>query len=148
MPQGLLDRVTTSFPLPEVYTNWGMTELSSVAVSTSHDDPPEKKLQTSGKLLPYTMAKIIDPHSGLPLPWGARGEILVSGIGVMKGYFGDAAKTQETIRLHPDDQLPGHAGTGSDGKPRRWMHTGDEAYLDNDGYLGNSSLLHITLIVI
>ncbi|KAF2654664.1 acetyl-CoA synthetase-like protein [Lophiostoma macrostomum CBS 122681] len=123
MPEELLYRVMTRFPIRDLYTNWGMTELSSVATMTTASDPVDKKMKTAGRLLPNFMAKIVDSSTMRTLPWGHRGEIVVSGFGVMHSYYNDPTRTAEAIRHHPsanDDQ--------------RWMHTGDEGYLDDDGY--------------
>ncbi|KAJ9644334.1 hypothetical protein H2204_001686 [Knufia peltigerae] len=134
MHEELLNRVMTSFPIPELYTNWGMTELSSIATMTVTDDSMEKMLKTAGKLLPHFEAKIVEPNTGRTLPWGQRGEIVVSGFGVMHSYYGNEIQTRNTIRTHPEDLLPGQLGLDDNGCPRRWMHTGDEGYLDDDGY--------------
>lgn len=134
MPQGLLNRVINEFPVRELFTNWGMTELSSVATMTTSQDPIVKKMKTAGRLLPHFIAKIIDVETGMPVPWGARGEVVVSGFGVMHSYYGDESRTNQAIRIHEEDLLPGHAGRDKNGDLRRWMHTGDEAYLDEDGY--------------
>jgi mevalonyl-CoA ligase len=123
MPEELLTRVMTSFPIPSLYTNWGMTELSSVATMTTAADPVAKKMLTAGRLLPHFNAKIVEPNTDRVLPWGARGEIVISGFGVMDGYFRNAGKTTEAIKVH-----------GNDASRTKWMHTGDEGYLDSDGY--------------
>ncbi|KAL2852233.1 hypothetical protein BJX68DRAFT_275046 [Aspergillus pseudodeflectus] len=133
MPDGLLDRAIRSFPLEIVFTNWGMTELSSVATMTQAGDPPGK-YQTAGQLLPHTTAKIVEPGTGRPVPWGERGEIVVSGFGVMHSYYNDQARTAEAIKTHSEDLGPNGALRDSSGRRYRWLHTGDEAYLDEDGY--------------
>ncbi|KAL1887605.1 hypothetical protein Sste5346_010106 [Sporothrix stenoceras] len=120
MPRGLLTRVINKFPIRDIYTNWGMTELSSIATMTVACDPVEKKLNSAGRLLPNFIARIVDPATGDTLPWGQRGEIVVSGFGVMHSYYGQPAWTAQAIRTTTDGRL--------------WMHTGDEGYLDNDGY--------------
>ncbi|KAH8880516.1 acetyl-CoA synthetase-like protein [Thozetella sp. PMI_491] len=122
MPEGLLTRVINYFPIPDVYTNWGMTELSSIATMTTAADPVEKKLKSAGRLLPNFIGKIVDPETAQTLPYGQRGEIVVSGFGVMHSYYGQPDRTAQAIHEHKGD-----AG-------RRWMHTGDEGYLDKDGY--------------
>lgn len=86
MPEGLLNRVINEFPVRELFTNWGMTELSSVATMTTSQDPIAKKMKTAGRLLPHLIAKIIDVETGMPVPWGERGEVVVSGFGAMHSY--------------------------------------------------------------
>lgn len=134
MPQGLLAKVGETFPIAEIYTNWGMTELTSAATMTTAHDPLHKKLQTAGRLFPNFVAKIVDPETSRTLPWGQRGEIVVSGFGVMNGYFADPERTAQTIRIHENDAALGPARFDETGRPRRWMHTGDEGYLDAQGY--------------
>jgi acyl-CoA synthetase (AMP-forming)/AMP-acid ligase II len=134
MPEELLARVITKFPIPELYTNWGMTELSSIATMTTATDPVEKKMRTAGRLLPNFIGKIVAPDSSISLPWGARGEIVISGFGVMHSYFGDELRTEMALKSHVDDLQPGQAGLNIDGQMRTWLHTGDEGYLDKEGY--------------
>jgi mevalonyl-CoA ligase len=134
MPEDLLNRVIKSFPVPALYTNWGMTELSSVATITSADDPIEKKMRTAGRLLPHFSAKIVEPDTGKVLPWGQKGEIVVAGFGVMHSYFGNHEQTSRTIKHHVEDMQPCQLGRDTQGNTRRWMHTGDEGYLDEQGY--------------
>ena len=135
MPEDLLVRVMTKFPLRDIYTNWGMTELSSIATMTSASDSISKKLKTAGILLPNLAAKIVVPNTGRVLPWGERGEIVVSGFGVMHSYWRDDERTSQSIRYHKEDAQPSQLGYGPDGRLKRWMHTGDEGYLDEDGYM-------------
>ncbi|OAL25740.1 hypothetical protein AYO22_04729 [Fonsecaea multimorphosa] len=134
LPEGLLVRVGTKFPIPHLNTNWGMTELSSIVTMTKTSDPMEKKLKTAGRLLPNFSAKIVEPDTGKCLPWGQRGEIVISGYGRMHSYFGDKEKTAQVLKHHREDLLPGQAGRDVNGELRVWMHTGDEGYFDPDGY--------------
>ena len=126
MPEELLVRVMTRFPIAELYTNWGMTELSSVATMTTASDPVTKKMKTAGRLLPNFTGKIVEPNTSRILPWGQRGEIVIHGFGVMHSYYNDPERSSIVLRHHGDHDMHGN--------PRRWMHTGDEGYLDEDGY--------------
>jgi mevalonyl-CoA ligase len=111
-----------------------MTELSSIVTMTTASDPTDKKMKTAGRLLPNFTAKIVEPNTGRCLPWGERGEIVVSGFGVMHSYFGDKERTEQALKRHVEDLLPGQVGRDASGQLRVYMHTGDEAYLDEDGY--------------
>lgn len=117
------------FPLSEVFTNWGMTELSSIVTMTSATDSVEKKLRTAGRLLPSFTAKIVDPQTLQTLPWGQRGEIMVSGFGVMHSYYNDPLQSAKTIHVSPSNVT-----CGGDEPTTRWLRTGDEGYLDHEGY--------------
>jgi acyl-CoA synthetase (AMP-forming)/AMP-acid ligase II len=111
-----------------------MTELSSIATMTTFSDPVAKKMQTAGRLLPNSTAKIVEPNTGRCLPWGERGEIVISGFGVMHSYFGDKERTEQVLKQHVEDLLPGQVGLAPNGQLRVYMHSGDEGYLDPDGY--------------
>ena len=135
MPPELLRRIVTVFPVPRLYTCWGMTELSSFVSMMHETDPYEKRISTAGRLFPNFTAKIVKPNTGEVLPWGERGEIVASGYGQMSEYLNNKEKTAEALRYHEDDLLPGGVGGLGDGTVlRKWMHTGDEGYLDSEGY--------------
>jgi len=119
MPEELLLRIMNKFPIRDIYTNWGQTELSSIATMTSADDPIKKKLKTAGTLLPNLVAKIVRPNTGQVLPRGSRGEIVVSGWAVMQSYYNNATVTAQAIRRHPEDQSPNQAGLHVDGSDQR-----------------------------
>lgn len=136
MPPELLRRIVTVFPMPRLYTCWGMTELSSFVTMMHETDPFEKRTKTAGRLLPHFIAKIVKPNTGEVLPWGEKGEIVVSGYGQMSEYLHNKAKTDEALRYHQEDLEPGAVGGLGDGTVlRKWMHTGDEGYLDPEGYM-------------
>lgn len=96
-----------------------MTETSPASFMSTTTDPMDAKLLTVGKVMPHTTAKVID-SSGNTVPLGGRGELCVSGYLLQKGYFNNVEKTMEVMR--------------PDSKGTIWMHTGDEAILDAEGY--------------
>ena len=113
-PIETMKRVVSQMHLSEITIAYGMTETSPVSFQSSTDDPLEKRTTTVGRVQPHLEVKIVDPD-GRIVPVGATGELCTKGYSVMLGYWEDEAKTQETI---------------VDG----WMHTGDLATLDADGY--------------
>jgi acyl-CoA synthetase (AMP-forming)/AMP-acid ligase II len=99
-----------------------MTETSPVSAMTTTDDPIEKRIDSVGKLLPHVKAKVVNPSNWSQiLDVGHRGELAVSGYLVMKGYWGDEKRTRESL-------VPDENGV-------LWMHTGDEASMDTEGYI-------------
>ena len=122
IPAELMRKLHRTLNLTELTICYGMTETSPVSAMTTTDDPLPKRIDSVGKLLPHVEAKIISPtppHTLLPI--GQRGELAVSGYLVMKGYWDDPARTADV--MIPDD-------TG-----KVWMHTGDEAEMDSEGYI-------------
>lgn len=135
MPPELLKRIVNNFPVPRLYTCWGMTELSSFVTMMHETDPFDKRVQTAGRLFPNYVAKIVKAGTGEVVPWGERGEIVVSGFGQMSEYLCNEAKTKEALKYHEQDLEPGGVGGLGNGTVlRRWMHTEDEGYLDPEGY--------------
>src|SRR3954454_9483578 len=103
--------------MPEVTICYGMTETSPVSTQTRADDTIDRRVSTVGRVHPHVTVKVVDPETGEIVPRGATGELCTAGYGVMLGYWEDAARTADAI----DD----------DG----FMHTGDLAVMDADGYL-------------
>jgi fatty-acyl-CoA synthase len=103
--------------MPEVTICYGMTETSPVSTQTRADDNLERRVSTVGRVHPHVTVKVVDPATGAPVPRGVTGELCTAGYGVMLGYWEDAARTAEAI----DDE--------------GFMHTGDLAVMDDDGYL-------------
>jgi len=102
--------------LREITIAYGQTETSPVSTQTRTDDSLERRVTTVGRLLPGLEAKIIDPQTGETLPPGKPGEYCVRGFVVMKGYYNMPEATAQTI--------------DADG----WLHSGDLAVMDEDGY--------------
>ncbi|KAF2841104.1 acyl-CoA synthetase/AMP-acid ligase-like protein II [Patellaria atrata CBS 101060] len=122
VPAELMRKLHKTLNLTELTICYGMTETSPVSAMTTTDDPLEKRLDSVGRLLPHVSAKVVDPADwNRVLNVGERGELAVSGYLLMKGYWADEKRTREV--LVPDD-------TGT-----MWMHTGDEAIIDEDGYI-------------
>lgn len=114
-PAELMRRLTGELHMPEVTICFGMTETSPVTFQTSRSDPPDRRVGTVGKVHPHVEAKVVDGE-GRTVPCGTMGEMLIRGYVVMAGYWGDPNATGAAI--------------DADG----WMHTGDLAILDEDGY--------------
>ncbi len=114
-PIEVMKRVQSEMGMHEVTIAYGMTETSPVSFQSSTDDPLEKRVSTVGRALPHVEAKIIDAE-GRVVPRGMKGELLTRGYSVMLGYWEDPARTGEAI------------------DPGGWMHTGDLATLDEEGY--------------
>jgi fatty-acyl-CoA synthase len=114
-PIEVMKRVVERMHLSEITIAYGMTETSPVSFQCSTDDPIERRVSTVGRIQPHTEVKIIDSE-GRVVPRGAAGELLTRGYSVMLGYWDDEAKTREAIDV---------AG---------WMHTGDLATIDDEGY--------------
>ncbi|MCG5534733.1 AMP-binding protein [Ectothiorhodospira mobilis] len=114
-PPETMDQVMTRMHMDQVTIAYGMTESSPVSFMSEVDDPVDRRLNTVGTLRPHLEAKIIDGE-GRILPRGEAGELCVRGYSVMRGYWNDAQLTRRVID---------EAG---------WLHTGDLACLDEDGY--------------
>jgi fatty-acyl-CoA synthase len=114
-PVEVMRKVISQMNMREVTICYGMTETSPVSFQSATDDPLEKRVATVGRIHPHVQVKIIDEH-GRVVPRGTSGELCTRGYSVMLGYWGDEEKTREDIDK---------AG---------WMHTGDLAVIDADGY--------------
>ena len=124
IPAELMRKLHRILGLTELTICYGMTETSPVSAMTTTDDPIDKRIDTVGKLLPHVEAKIVDPvDRSRVLEVGEKGELAVSGYLVMKEYWNDPDRTAEVVL--PD----------SDGSGKVWMHTGDEASMDQEGYI-------------
>jgi fatty-acyl-CoA synthase len=114
-PIEVMKRCVHEMNMREVTIAYGMTETSPVSTQTSCDDPLERRVSTVGRIHPHVEIKIVDAD-GRIVPRGVQGELCTRGYSVMQGYWDDADKTAQAI-----DQ----AG---------WMHTGDLATVDAEGY--------------
>ncbi|MGN8134717.1 AMP-binding protein [Paraburkholderia sp. 22099] len=113
-PIETMKKVVSKMHLSEITIAYGMTETSPVSFQSSTTDPLDKRTTTVGRIQPHLEVKIIDPLGAI-VPVGETGELCTRGYSVMQGYWGDEEKTRESI---------------VDG----WMHTGDLATLDAEGY--------------
>jgi len=116
-PTEVMKRVVEQMNLNEITIAYGMTETSPVSCQSSTDTPLAKRVSTVGLVQPHIDVKIVDPETGVVVPRGERGEFCTRGYSVMQGYWGDLEKTSEAI--------------DADG----WMHTGDLATMDSEGYV-------------
>ena len=116
-PEPLMRRVMTEMHIPEIAIAYGMTESSPGITMTPRDCSVAKRSQTVGVVLPDLEVKIVDPASGMERPAGACGELCCRGYNVMKGYYNNPEATRGAV--------------DADG----WLHTGDEAAIDAEGYV-------------
>ena len=116
-PSEVMRRVIDEMHMDEVTIAYGMTETSPVSTQTSTHDPVERRVSTVGRVLPHVESKIVDPDTGETVERGVGGEYCTRGFHVMLGYWNDPDRTAEAI----DD----------DG----WMHSGDLATMDDEGYV-------------
>ena len=114
-PIEVMKRVIDKMNMGEVTIAYGMTETSPVSFQSGTDDPIERRVSTVGRVQPHCEVKIVD-NEGRIVPPGTPGELCTRGYSVMLGYWGDEAKTAEAIDK---------AG---------WMHTGDIATIDEEGF--------------
>jgi len=114
-PEPVMRRVISDMHMKDVTICYGMTETSPVSFQSMPDDDLEKRVTTVGAIHPYVEVKIVDTD-GKTTERGQQGELLTRGYSVMRGYWDDPDKTGEAID-----------GGG-------WMHTGDLAVMDQDGY--------------
>jgi len=114
-PMEVMKRVINEMNMSQVTIAYGMTETSPVSFQSAVDDPIEKRVSTVGRIQPHLEVKIVD-LDGRVVPRGTPGELLTRGYSVMLGYWGDEEKTREAI------------------DSARWMHTGDQAVIDDEGY--------------
>jgi fatty-acyl-CoA synthase len=116
-PVEVMKRVIDQMGMAEVTICYGMTETSPVSTQTRRDDSLEQRVATVGRVHPHVEIKIVDPEGGAVVPTGASGELCTRGYSVMLGYWEEPERTAQAV--------------DADG----WMHTGDLAQMDQDGYV-------------
>ncbi|MER7863444.1 AMP-binding protein [Amycolatopsis japonica] len=116
-PVEVMKQVIDRMGMAEVSICYGMTETSPVSTQTRADDSVERRVSTVGRVGPHLEVKVVDPETGLTVPRGEPGELCTRGYSVMLGYWEQDDKTAEAIDA------------------ARWMHTGDLAIMDADGYV-------------
>ena len=114
-PIEIMRKVISEMNMAEVTIAYGMTETSPVSFQSASDDPLEKRVSTVGRIHPHVQVKVID-EQGAVVPRGTSGELCTRGYSVMLGYWDDQEQTDAAID---------EAG---------WMHTGDLAVIDDEGY--------------
>lgn len=114
-PIEVMRRCISEMNLRELTIGYGMTETSPVSTQTALDDPLERRVSTVGRVHPHVETKIID-NDGRIVPRGTPGEFCTRGYSVMLGYWGDEERTKQAVDASG------------------WMHTGDLATMDSDGY--------------
>jgi len=116
-PVEVMKQVIDTMGMAEVSICYGMTETSPVSTQTRADDSLERRVSTVGRVGPHLEVKVVHPVSGRTVPTGQTGELCTRGYSVMLGYWEEPDKTAGVI------------------DSARWMHTGDLAVMDEDGYL-------------
>jgi fatty-acyl-CoA synthase len=114
-PIEVMRRVNEQMNMREVTIAYGMTETSPVSFQSSTDDPLERRVSTVGRIHPHVEVKVVDLE-GRVVPRGERGELCTRGYSIMRGYWDEPQKTADVL-----DQSG-------------WMHTGDIAVIDVQGY--------------
>jgi fatty-acyl-CoA synthase len=116
-PVEVMKKVQTIMHIPEMTIAYGMTETSPVSTQCATDDPLDKRVSTVGKVHPHVEIKIVDPATGEVVPRGTTGEFCSRGYHLMRGYWNNEEATRQAI------------------DPSRWMHAGDLATMDGEGYV-------------
>ena len=116
-PVEVMKQVVTRMGMEEVTICYGMTETSPVSTQTTATDSLERRVSTVGRVHPHVEVKIVEPETGRTVPRGPPGELCTRGYSVMLGYWGEPERTAEVIDA------------------ARYMHTGDLAVMDDEGYI-------------
>lgn len=126
-PIEVMKRVISDMHMQEVTIAYGMTETAPVSFQSKKDDPLDKRVGTVGQIHPFVEVKIVD-EDGKTVSRGAQGELCTRGYSVMQGYWADEERTAEAI-----DEA-------------HWMHTGDLATMDEEGYVNITGRLKDMII--
>ncbi|KAF2706193.1 acetyl-CoA synthetase-like protein [Pleomassaria siparia CBS 279.74] len=119
VPRWLMERMVNELGITDFTSSYGLTEASPTVFNAHTTDSLHARLTTVGTVLPHARVKIVDDQDRV-VPIGVRGELCVSGYQVCRGYWENSAKTAEVLVRDESGEL--------------WLHTGDEAVLDVDGY--------------
>jgi fatty-acyl-CoA synthase len=116
-PVEVMKQCISVMHMEAVTIGYGMTETSPVSTQTAVDDPIDQRVASVGRVHPHVEIKVVDPATGRTVRRGESGELCTRGYSVMLGYWNDPARTAEAIDAN------------------KWMHTGDLAVMDDDGYV-------------
>jgi fatty-acyl-CoA synthase len=116
-PVEVMKQVASLMHMEQVTICYGMTETSPVSTQTDPSDTLDRRVSTVGRAHPHVEIKIVDPETARTVPRGQSGELLTRGYSVMLGYWDDPERTVDAIDA------------------KRWMHTGDLASMDEEGYV-------------
>ena len=116
-PVEVMKQVISDMNMTEVTIAYGMTETSPVSTQTMTTDTIERRVSTVGRVHPHVEIKIIDPESGKTVERGRDGELCTRGYSVMLGYWNEPERTEDSIDAEG------------------WMHSGDLATMDSEGYV-------------
>lgn len=119
VPRYLMELLVNRFGMTEFTSSYGLTEASPTCFNAFTDDGIDKRLTTVGTLMPHAHAKIVD-RDGNVVPVGVRGELCMAGYQLQAGYWNNSEKTNEVMVRDASGVL--------------WLHTGDEAVFDDNGY--------------
>ena len=119
VPQHLMKLMSNEFGMTQWTSSYGLTEASPTCFNATTSDSMDRKLKTVGKVMPHAHAKIVDRNGNI-VPVGTRGELCMAGYQLQAGYWLNPEKTAECMELDEDGVL--------------WLHTGDEAVFDAEGY--------------
>jgi fatty-acyl-CoA synthase len=116
-PIEVMNQCVDQMHMSEVTIAYGMTETSPVSAQTATDDPLDKRVGTVGRVQPHIEIKVVDPETGATVARNETGEYCTRGYSIMIGYWNDPERTAEAIDAEG------------------WMHTGDLAVMDDEGYV-------------